>query len=143
MGGQPPVWFVTGTDAAGVAAAVSAFNAGTLDQHFALAVVDGAERSRSPDRGAVSYLRRASPLHAARAGVGAAYCAAIVLAALVVADPLMLGVLAARCCSPAIGAGVGRRVLPARCTSRSRWRADRARQRLVSRGGLTVIARLR
>lgn len=40
--GQPPVWFVTGTDAAGVAAAVSAFNAGTLDDHFAVAVIAGA-----------------------------------------------------------------------------------------------------
>jgi uncharacterized protein DUF4430 len=40
--GQPPVWFVTGTDGAGVAAAVRAFDAATLDQHFAVAVVDGA-----------------------------------------------------------------------------------------------------
>jgi hypothetical protein len=40
--GQPPVWFVTGTDAAGVAAAVSAFDSATLDQHFAVAVVDDA-----------------------------------------------------------------------------------------------------
>ena len=37
--GQPPVWYVTGTDAAGVAAAVQAFNAATLDEHFAVAVV--------------------------------------------------------------------------------------------------------
>ena len=37
---QPPVWYVTGTDAAGVAAAVQAFDAGTLDDHFAVAVVD-------------------------------------------------------------------------------------------------------
>ncbi len=36
--GAPPVWFVTGTDAAGVAAAEQAFNAGTLDGHFAVAV---------------------------------------------------------------------------------------------------------
>jgi hypothetical protein len=40
--GQPPVWFVTGTDAAGVAAAVRAFNADTLDGHFAVAVIAGA-----------------------------------------------------------------------------------------------------
>jgi len=38
--GQPPVWYVTGTDAAGVAAAVRAFDAGTLDEHFAIAVID-------------------------------------------------------------------------------------------------------
>jgi len=36
--GAPPVWFVTGTDAAGVAAAEAAFTAGTLDGHFAVAV---------------------------------------------------------------------------------------------------------
>jgi len=40
--GQPPTWFVTGTDSAGVAAAVQAFNAQTLDGHFAVAVVDDA-----------------------------------------------------------------------------------------------------
>ena len=40
--GQPPVWFVTGTDADGVAAAVQAFNADTLDGHFAVAVIAGA-----------------------------------------------------------------------------------------------------
>jgi hypothetical protein len=39
LNGAPPVWFVTGTDAAGVAAAEQAFNAGTLDGHFAVAVV--------------------------------------------------------------------------------------------------------
>jgi hypothetical protein len=40
--GQPPVWYVTGTDAAGVSAAVRAFNAQTLDDHFAVAVLAGA-----------------------------------------------------------------------------------------------------
>ena len=39
---QPPVWYVTGTDAAGVAAAVRRFGADTLDAHFAVAVVDDA-----------------------------------------------------------------------------------------------------
>ena len=40
LGGAPPVWFVTGTDAAGVSDAEQAFNAGTLDGHFAVAVVN-------------------------------------------------------------------------------------------------------
>lgn len=40
-GSAPPVWIVTGTDAAGLAAAVAAFNAGTLDGHFALALSAG------------------------------------------------------------------------------------------------------
>ena len=35
---NPPVWVVTGTDDAGVASAVRAFEEGTLDGHFALAV---------------------------------------------------------------------------------------------------------
>jgi hypothetical protein len=38
--GQPPVWCVTGTDAAGVAAAEQAFTPGTLDGNFAVAVVN-------------------------------------------------------------------------------------------------------
>jgi hypothetical protein len=42
LNGAPPVWFVTGTDAAGVAAAVQAFNASTLDGHFAVAVANDA-----------------------------------------------------------------------------------------------------
>jgi hypothetical protein len=40
--GQPPTWFVTGTNSAGVAAAVQAFNSQTLDGHFAVAVVNDA-----------------------------------------------------------------------------------------------------
>ncbi|UGS35680.1 DUF4430 domain-containing protein [Capillimicrobium parvum] len=37
---QPPTWFITGTDAAGVASAVRAFDEGTLADRFALAVGD-------------------------------------------------------------------------------------------------------
>lgn len=36
-----PVWFVTGTDAAGVRAAAQAFNAQTLGQKLAVAIADG------------------------------------------------------------------------------------------------------
>jgi hypothetical protein len=38
---QPPTWFVTGTDAAGVRAAVDALDEARLTRRFALAVVDG------------------------------------------------------------------------------------------------------
>ncbi|HEU4656718.1 MAG TPA: DUF4430 domain-containing protein [Capillimicrobium sp.] len=38
---QPPTWFVTGTDAAGVEAAVQALDEATLHRRFAVAVVDG------------------------------------------------------------------------------------------------------
>jgi hypothetical protein len=40
-GDDPPVWTVTGTDAAGVTAAAGAFRAGALKNRFAVAVVDG------------------------------------------------------------------------------------------------------
>lgn len=39
--GRPPVWFVTGTDAQGVAAAARAFDEPVLRNHFALAVARG------------------------------------------------------------------------------------------------------
>jgi hypothetical protein len=35
---QPPTWFITGTDAAGVKQAVEALDEGTLGKHYALAV---------------------------------------------------------------------------------------------------------
>ena len=38
---QSPVWFVTGTDAAGLAAAAAAVDASVLDRHFAVAIEDG------------------------------------------------------------------------------------------------------
>jgi hypothetical protein len=50
---QPPTWFVTGTDAAGVAAAVQAFDEGTLANRFALAVAD--------ERGVPLPVRASSP----------------------------------------------------------------------------------
>jgi hypothetical protein len=37
---EPPTWFVTGTDVAGVQAAVRALEEGTLSRHYALAVSD-------------------------------------------------------------------------------------------------------
>ena len=90
----------------------------------------------------MSYLRRASPLHAARAGVGAAYCAALVLAALVIADPLVLGVLALAVSVAGVAAGVGGRVARSLYLSAPMAVLIVAVNALVSREGLTVIARL-
>jgi energy-coupling factor transport system permease protein len=90
----------------------------------------------------VSYLRRASPLHAARAGIGAAYCAALVLAALVIADPLVLGVLALAVIVAGVAAGVGGRVARSLYLSAPMAVLIVAVNALVSREGLTVIARL-
>ena len=44
---------------------------------------------------AVTYRRRASPLHAARAGIGAVWCVTLGLVALSIEHPLVLGVLLA------------------------------------------------
>ena len=90
----------------------------------------------------MSYLRRASPLHAARAGVGAAYCAALVLAALLIPDPLVLGVLALVLLAAGVGAGVGARVARSLYLSAPMALAIVLVNALVSRDGLTVIARL-
>jgi energy-coupling factor transport system permease protein len=88
------------------------------------------------------YRRLASPLHAARAGVGALWAIALIAAALILYQPvvllaLLIGVLGAAC-----GAGLGREI----------WRALRLAaivavpivlvNVLVSRQGLTVFARL-
>src|SRR6202012_3753168 len=40
---------------------------------------------------AMSYRRRASPLHVARAGAGCAYCVALACAALLLSSPVALG----------------------------------------------------
>jgi len=56
------------------------------------------------------YRRRASPLHAARAGVGAAYSAALAACALIFEHPLALVAVAVAALGAAVGAGVGREV---------------------------------
>ena len=91
----------------------------------------------------ISYRRRASPLHAARATVVAAYAAAIALSALLLENPLLLGALLAAVLLAAAGAGVGAQLLRA-----SRWTmlpvliSTVLLNVLVSRNGLTVFARL-
>lgn len=90
----------------------------------------------------MTYLRRASPLHAARASVAAAYCGALILAALVIADPLILAVLALAVLGAGVGAGVGRRVVHSLSLSLPLALFIVLVNGLVSRNGLTVIARL-
>ena len=72
------VWLITGTDVAGVLGRRRRAHAGALHDHFALAVQGGTELP-VPLGGdeSMSYRRRASPLHAARAGAGCAYCLAL------------------------------------------------------------------
>jgi len=89
----------------------------------------------------MSYLRRPSPLHAARASVAAAYCAALILAALWTRQPLILGALALACALAGAGAGVGRRVARSLYFSVPMVVLVVVVNALVSREGLTVLAR--
>ena len=88
------------------------------------------------------YRRRASPLHAARAGAGCAYCLALGIAALMASNPIVLGAVAIAVLAAATAAGVGRPLLRA-----ALWGIPVALvimfvNALVTRNGLTVIVRL-
>lgn len=87
------------------------------------------------------YRRRPSALHAARAGVSAAYCLAFALAAILYDNPLVLASLLCALFAAAIGAGVARDL--------GRWAAVAAGlallvvivNPLVTSDGLTVLVR--
>ncbi|WP_445151201.1 energy-coupling factor transporter transmembrane component T [Baekduia sp. Peel2402] len=88
------------------------------------------------------YRRRASPLHAARAVAGGAWCAAVAAAALAAQHPVVLAALALVVLGAAVGAGVGREV--GRMVA---WMLPWALviaivNMLVVRDGLTILARL-
>jgi energy-coupling factor transport system permease protein len=91
----------------------------------------------------IRYRRRASPLHAARAPIAAAYGAALAAAALLLEQPLLLGSLALA----VLGAGAASGVAPALLRAARRTALPLVLLTvlvnvLVSRGGLTVFARL-
>jgi energy-coupling factor transport system permease protein len=88
------------------------------------------------------YRRRASPLHAARAGVGCVWCLALALAALVLSAPVALGAVAVAIAAAAVGAGVGREMRRAALFALPLGLAVMVVNALVVRDGLTVIARL-
>jgi energy-coupling factor transport system permease protein len=90
----------------------------------------------------VSYHRRVSPLHAARASAGCAYCLALALAALMLSNPIALAAITIAVMGAAIGAGVGREVRRAALFSLPLVAAIVVINALVSRDGLTVIWRL-
>jgi energy-coupling factor transport system permease protein len=91
----------------------------------------------------IAYRRRASPLHAARAPIAAAYGAAFAVAALIVTNPILLGALLVAVLAAASAAKVGRQLV-----STFRLTALPVVLLIVlvnvfdSRGGLTVFARL-
>jgi energy-coupling factor transport system permease protein len=90
----------------------------------------------------VIYRRRASPLHAARAGVSAAYCAVLAACALIFQHPVVLGALAVVVVCAAAGAGVGGEVLRTARFTLPLALLVAAINALVVRDGLTVFARL-
>ncbi len=90
----------------------------------------------------MSYRRRSSPLHAARAGAGCAYCLALAVAALMLSNPIALGTVTVAVMLASVGAGVGREVRRAALFALPLAVAIVLVNALVSRDGLTVIVRL-
>ena len=90
----------------------------------------------------MSYRRRASPLHAARAGAACLYCLALALAALMLDNPVALGAVALAILGAGAGAGVGRELRKAALFALPLAIVIALINALVSRDGLTVIVRL-
>jgi energy-coupling factor transport system permease protein len=90
----------------------------------------------------VSYRRRPSPLHAARAGAGCAYCLALAVAALVLDNPIVLGAVIAAVIGAGIGAQVGPELRRAALLALPLAAVIVLVNALVTRDGLTVIVRL-
>jgi energy-coupling factor transport system permease protein len=90
----------------------------------------------------MSYRRRASPMHAARAAAGVAYCSSLGLAALVLSAPLALGAVVVAIVAAGLAAGVGREIHRAALFAVPMAIAIALINALVTRDGLTVIVRL-
>ncbi len=88
------------------------------------------------------YRRRPTPLHAARAGAGAAYCAALGLVALLIDDPIVLGATVVALVAAGTAALGGRTVARALLLGVPLALSVALVNALVSRNGLTVIVRL-
>src|SRR5947209_12724712 len=90
----------------------------------------------------MSYRRRSSPLHAARAGAGCLYCLALALAALALSNPIALGATTLGIALAGVAAGVGRELRRAALFAVPLAVAIAVINALVTRDGLTVIVRL-
>jgi energy-coupling factor transport system permease protein len=88
------------------------------------------------------YRRLASPLHAARAGVGALWASSLALAVLLLYHPIVLVALLAAVLCAGYGAGIGRTLMRSMRTGAIVWLPIVLVNVLVSRDGLTVFARL-
>jgi energy-coupling factor transport system permease protein len=90
----------------------------------------------------MSYRRRASPLHAARAAAGIAYCFALGCAALLLSAPLALGAVTTAIALAGFAAGIGRQIRRAALFGTALGATVMVINALVTRNGLTVIWRL-
>jgi energy-coupling factor transport system permease protein len=90
----------------------------------------------------MSYSRRSSPLHAARAAVGCLYCVALAVAALTFSNPIALGAVTLSIALAGVGAGVGRELRRAALFAVPLALAVAVINALVAHDGLTVIVRL-
>jgi energy-coupling factor transport system permease protein len=88
------------------------------------------------------YRRRPSPLHAARAASGCAYCLALAIAALTLSAPIALVAVTAATLLAGLAAGVGRELRRAALFAIPLGVTVALINALVTRDGLTVIARL-
>lgn len=89
----------------------------------------------------MTYRRRASPLHAARATSGLAYCLALALAALLLSGPLALGAVGLSVIGAGLAAGVGRELARATLFALILGLTVAVINALVTRNGLTVVWR--
>jgi energy-coupling factor transport system permease protein len=89
----------------------------------------------------MTYRRRASPLHAARAGVGALWCGTLGLVALSFQHPLLLAAMLAIALAAGAGARVGREVLRAALWAVPFAVVIVAVNAIVTRDGVTVVFR--
>ncbi|HTA12268.1 MAG TPA: energy-coupling factor transporter transmembrane component T [Solirubrobacteraceae bacterium] len=92
--------------------------------------------------GQLFYRRRASPLHAVRAGVGAVWALALIAAVVILFDPIVLGALLLAVLGAGAGAGVGRQLAKTLRLSVIVALPIVFINVLVTRQGLTVFARL-
>ncbi len=90
----------------------------------------------------MSYRRRPSALHAARAAAGCTYCIALAIAALALSNPIVLGAVTVAIVLATLCAGVGRELPRAIALAFTIAILLVVINALVTRDGLTVIARL-
>lgn len=103
---------------------------------------DDPRATQSSEAGSRARRRRESALHSARAAAGGAYCLALALAALMLSNPVALVAVAIAVLGAALGAGVGREVRRAALFALPLGVTIALVNALVTREGLTVIARL-